>query len=151
MGIPPVIIALAKKRAKFVAELNHPQGRHAYCEQVIAAIDMVMPLWEAGKNPPVYIRQHKAKPTIVRKLVLRIVDALREGGTLTTAQIVNAVSAGTDDHCRRLELTRIVGWRLRDMRKEGRVTSAKRADRRNDWALAPVNELRDMEPSGAAN
>jgi hypothetical protein len=147
--VPIVVYGLAKKRAHLVAELAHPQGRHDYCRAGIAAIDAVLPLWDV--TPPVYKRQHKARPALVPKLVRQIVDALRVGGTLTTAQIVNAVLVGTEDHCRRLELTRIVGWRLRDMRKEGRVTSAKRADRLNDWALAPVHELRDTEPSGAAN
>jgi len=138
MAIPPVVIALAKKRAQFVAELEHPAGRHDHCRQVIAALDVVLPLWEAGKTPPVYIRRHIPKPALVPKLVRQSVTALRDAeGPLTTAQIVDAVSADRDlSSADRLELTRLVGWRLRDMRRDGRVRHAGNVGRRKLWELA---------------
>jgi hypothetical protein len=137
MAIPPVVIALAKKRALFVAELEHPSGRHDHCRQVIAAIDVVLPLWEAGKTPPVYIRRHIPRPALVPKLVRQIVIALRDTGPLTTRQIVDAVSAGKElSKADRLALTRLVGWRLRDMRKDGRVRYAEAIGGRIRWELA---------------
>lgn len=135
MKIPIVVHGLAKKRAQLVAELAHREGRHDYCRAGIAAIDAALPLWDV--EPPVYKRQHKTKPAIVRKLVRQIVGALRDGPQ-TTAQIVAIVSAGrelTKDE--RLELTRVVGWRLRDMRRDGAVTATMGRDRKNDWALVP--------------
>ncbi len=94
MKIPIVIHGLAKKRAQLVAELAHASGRHDYCRQGIAAIDAVLPLWDV--QPPVYKRQHKTKPAVVPKLVRQIMDALREGGEMTTAEIAGAVSVGME-------------------------------------------------------
>lgn len=136
MAIPRVIYGLAKKRAELVAELEHPQGRHDYCRAGIAAIDTVYPLWDV--EPPVYKRRYKAKPTILPKLVRRIVIALREAPEpLLTRQIVEVVSVGLDlDASKRLELTRLVIQRLRDLRREGRVRYAGNVGRRRLWGIA---------------
>jgi hypothetical protein len=136
MAIPRVIHGLAKKRAQLVAELSHPQGRHEYCRQGIAAIDAVLPLWDVPA--PVYVRRYKAKPTILPHLVRKIVTALREAPEpLLTRQIVDVVSAGLNlDAKRRLELTRLVIQRLRDMRTDGRVMHAGSVGRRRLWELA---------------
>ena len=56
-------------------------------------------------------------------------------GPLTTAQIVDAVSVGRElKKADRLALTRLVGWRLRDMRRDGQVMAAN-INRRNRWKL----------------
>jgi hypothetical protein len=137
MKIPRVVYGLAKKRAELVAELAHREGRHDYCRQGIAAIDAVLPLWEAGKNPPVYKRQHKSRPALVPRLVRKIVNALREaGGPLTTAQIVDAVSVGMElsqEDRRRLIVT--VSDRLKELRSEGRVMATMGPKHRNLWRL----------------
>ncbi len=136
MAIPRVIYGLAKKRAELVAELAHAEGRAEYCRAGIAAIDAVLPLWNV--EAPVLKRRHKAKPTILPKLVRKIVIALREAPEpLLTCQIVDVVSVGLDlDATRRLELTRLVIQRLRDMRRDGRVRHAGSVGRRRLWELA---------------
>jgi hypothetical protein len=137
MPIPRVIYGLAKKRAELVAELEHQAGKHDYCRTGIAAIDAVFPLWNV--EPPIYKRRYKAKPTILPKLVRRIVTALREAPEpLMTRQIVDAVSVGLDlDAPKRLELTRLVIQRLRDLRREGRVRYAGNVGRLRLWELVP--------------
>src|SRR5271168_839798 len=121
MPIPRVIYGLAKKRAELVAELAHAQGRTEYCRAGILTIDAALMLWDVPA--PVLKRRYKAKPTILPKLVRHITRALREASEpLLTCQIVEAVSVGLDlDDRRRLELTRLVIQRLRDMRRDGRV------------------------------
>jgi hypothetical protein len=138
MAIPPVVYALAKKRALFVSELDHAAGRHDYCREVIAAIDIVLPLWEVGKTPPVYHRRFIPKPALVPKLVRRIVIALRDAeGSLTTAQIVDAVSVGRElTKAERRTLTQTVMWRLRDMRMDARARHADIVSGRIRWELA---------------
>jgi hypothetical protein len=145
MKVPVVVHGLAKKRAQLVAELSHAAGRHDYCRQGIAAIDAVLPLWDV--QAPVYKRQHKARPALVRKLVRQIVDALRDTpGPLRTAQIVDVVSVGMDlSKADRHRLTVTVSDRLKEMRREGRVVATMGAGRRNDW------RLQDTEPDGAVN
>ena len=135
MPIPRVIYGLAKKRAELVAELANAEGRAEYCRAGIAAIDAVLPLWDV--EPPVLTRRYIPKPALVPKLVRQIVTALRDAeGPLTTAQIVDAVSVGKKlSNADRLALTRLVGWRLRDMRKEGRVGYAEVVNRRVRWEL----------------
>jgi hypothetical protein len=139
MKIPRVIYGLAKKRAELVAELAHAEGRADYCRAGIAAIDAVLPLWNEGKDAPVLRRRHIAKATLVPKLVRHIVTVLRDaGGPLTTAQIVDAVSTGKElSKADRLALTRLVGWRLRDMRKECRMRYAGNVGRLRLWELVP--------------
>ncbi len=135
MKIPIVIHGVAKKRAQLVAELAHKDGRHDYCRAGIAAIDAVLPLWDV--TPPVYKRQHKTKPALVRRLSLRIIGALREGPR-TTRQIVDHVSTGLElSKEDRHRLTVTVGTRLKEMRRDGRVTATTKPDRKNDWALVP--------------
>jgi hypothetical protein len=116
---------------------EHPAGRHDQCRQVIAAIDVVLPLGEAGKTPPVFIRRYIPKPALVPKLVRQIMIALRDAeGPLTTAQIVDAEpAAGELSKADRLQLTRLVMWRLRDMRRDGRVRHAGSVGRRKLWEL----------------
>jgi hypothetical protein len=135
MAVPRVVYGLAKKRAQLVAELAHRDGRHDYCRQGIAAIDAVVPLWDV--EPPVLKRRYKAKPTILRKLVRRIVAVLRDAPEpILTSQIVEAVSVGIDlDATKRLDLTRLVIQRLRDMRRDGRVRHAGSVGRRKLWEL----------------
>jgi hypothetical protein len=137
MSVPRVIYGLAVKRAELVAELAHQDGRHDYCRAGIATIDAALALWDEGKDAPVLRRRHIPKPALVPKLVRQIVNALRDAeGPLTTRQIVEAVSVGLMlDQAQRLALIRMVGWRLRDMRKEGRVKAVK-AGNVNRWALA---------------
>ena len=127
MPVPRVIYGLAKKRAQLAAEMAHPSGRIEYCRAGIITIDAALALWDEGKDAPVLVRRHIPKPALVPRLVLRIVDAMREAGEpMTTRQIVASVSSGLElDQQQRLALTRTVGWRLRDMRKEGRVTAIK--------------------------
>jgi len=135
MAIPRVIYGLAKKRAELVAELEHPQGRHDYCRAGIAAIDTVYPLWDV--EPPVYKRRYKAKPTIIRQLTRKIVATLRGGGPMTTRQIVDVLSVGLElDSTRRLDLTRLVIQRLRDLRRDGRVCHGDIVGSRIRWELA---------------
>jgi hypothetical protein len=137
MPIPRVIYGLAKKRAELVAELAHAKGRAEYCRAGIAAIDAVLPLWDEGKSAPVLRRRHIPKPALVPKLVRQIVIALRDAeGPLTTAQIVDAVSVGKElSKPDRMELTRLVMWRLRDMRRDGRVRHAGSVGRRRLWEM----------------
>jgi hypothetical protein len=136
MPIPRVIYGLAKKRAELVAELAHAEGRTEYCRSGIAAIDAVLPLWDV--EAPVFKRRYKAKPTILQKLVRRITTALREAPEpLLTRQIVDVVSVGLDlDEAKRLELTRLVIQRLRDMRRDGRVRHAGSVGRRKLWEIS---------------
>ena len=136
MPIPRVIYGLAKKRAELVAELEHSSGRHDYCRAGIAAIDAVLPLWDV--QAPVLKRRYKAKPTILPKLVRKIIVALRDAPEpLLTSQIVGAISVGLNlDDMRRLELTRLVIQRLRDMRRDGRVRHVGSVGRRKLWELA---------------
>ena len=138
MPVPRVIYGLAKKRAELVAELGYPQGRHDYCRAGIAAIDAVLPLWDV--EPPVLKRRYKAKPTILPKLVRQITKALREAPEPPlTRQIVDAVSVGLElDAEKRLELTRLVMQRLRDMRRDGRVRHAGSVGRRRLWEINPT-------------
>jgi hypothetical protein len=136
MKIPRVVYGLAKKRAQLVVELEHCDGRHDYCRAGIAAIDAVLPLWDVAA--PIYKRRHKAKPTIIRRLTHKIVDALRGAPEpLMTCQIVDAVSVGMDlSQGARLDVTRLVIQRLRDMRRDGRVRHAGSVGRRRLWELA---------------
>ena len=134
MSIPRVIHGLAKKRAELVAELEHPSGRYDYCRAGIAAIDAVYPLWDV--EPPVYRKRHIPEPAIVPKLVRQIVTALRDTGPMTTAQIVDAVSPGRElSQSERRVLTQLVMWRLRDLRREGRVQHADIVGSRIRWEL----------------
>ena len=135
MSIPRVIYGLAKKRAQLVAELEHPSGRHDYCRAGISAIDAVLPLWDV--EAAIFKRRYKAKPTILPKLVRRIVIALREAPEpLPTRQIVDAASVGLDlDAPKRRELTWLVIQRLRDLRRDGRVRYAGNVGRRRLWEL----------------
>lgn len=138
MAIPRVVYGLAKKRAQLVAELEHSQGRHDYCRAGIAAIDAVLPLWDC--EPPVYKRQHKTRPAIIRQLSRRIVGTLRDGSR-TTRQIIDAVSVGLElDKEERHKLLLAVSDRLKEMRREGRVTATMGPDRRNSWRLRPYAE-----------
>lgn len=133
MKIPIVVHGLAKKRAQLVAELAHREGRHDYCRAGIAAIDAVLPLWDV--TPPVYKRQHKTRPAVVRRLSRQIIGQLREGPR-TTRQIVDAVSGGMElSKEDRHRLTVAVGQTLKNMRIDGRVTATMGPGRRNDWAL----------------
>jgi hypothetical protein len=140
MPIPRVIYGLAKKRAELVAELAHAEGRAEYCRAGIAAIDAVLPLWDEGKQAPVFRRRHIPKPALVPKLVRQIVNALRDAeGPLTTAQTVDAVSVGNElSNADRLALTQLVGWRLRDMRRDGRARHAGSVGRRRLWEINPT-------------
>jgi hypothetical protein len=137
--VPRVVYGLAKKRAQLVAELGHPAGRHDYCRAGIAAIDAILPLWDVPA--PTLKRRYKARPTIVRQLVRKITDALREAPEpLLTRQIVDAIAAGLDlDAARRLELTKLVMQRLRDMRRDGRVQYAGKIGRLRLWALVSAD------------
>jgi hypothetical protein len=135
MAIPRVIYGLAKKRAELVAELEHPSGRHVYCRSGIAAIDAVYPLWDV--EPPVYRKQFIPNPALVPKLSRAIIVALREAQPLTVAEIVQAVSDGREwDKAERHKLTQTVMWRLKEMRKAGRVQHADIVGSRIRWALA---------------
>jgi hypothetical protein len=138
MKIPRVIRGLAKKRAELVAELAHAEGRADYCRAGIAAIDAVLPLWDV--EPPVYKRRYKSKPTILPKLVRKIVIALREAPEpLMTRQIVDAVSVGLDlDVPKRLELTRLVIQRLRDPAERGAREACRKRGQMQAMGACPV-------------
>jgi hypothetical protein len=134
MPIPRVIHGLAKKRAQLVAELSHPQGRHEYCRQGIAAIDAVLPLWDVPA--PVYVRRYIPKPAVIPHLVRRIVSALREQ-PMTTAQIMAVLLADQElDKAERRRLRGTLACRLGDMRREGRIVAEKGIGRKNTWRLA---------------
>jgi hypothetical protein len=85
---------------------------------------------------PVLKCRYKAKPTILRKLVGRITNALRDAPEppLLTSQIADAISVGLDlDTAKRLELTKLVIQRLRNMRRDGCVQHAGKVGVRKLW------------------
>jgi hypothetical protein len=143
MKPPRVIHALAVKRAELAAELSHHETRAEYCRQGIATIDAALALWEQGGDAPNLKRRYKAKPTVVPKLVRHITDALRIASEpITARQIIETISAGMDlEQAEYVRLRASVYWRLRDMRKEGRVASDTGADRKVRWGLRDAMEL----------
>jgi len=138
MSLPRVVHGLAKKRAQLAAELIYHDTHAERCRKDIATLDAALALWEQSKDVPIRKHRYTPKPALVPHLVRRITDAMRTAREpLTTRQIVDRVSADLAlSKQQHLALTRMIGWRLRDMRKDGRVCAKARVSRKVIWVLA---------------
>ena len=136
MAIPRVLSGLAKKRGQLAAELEHHEAQAERCRKDIATIDGALALWKQGM--PLRKSRYLPHETVVPHLAREIVDTLRDASEPPTArQIIDAIADGRNlDRDQWLRLQATVYWRLRDMRKDGRLVSEKRGGRVR-WTLSP--------------
>jgi hypothetical protein len=134
------INTLTAKRAELVAELNVTKARLAWLEDSLAHVDAALRLIDSNSGP-LQVTQTNNAVRLFRKGYLSrfILSTLRARGPMDRHELALAVmlDAGLDldDKLLRSEVTRRVGYALRDQARIGRITRQQGPGQYVLWAI----------------